>query len=151
MDFTNSTFFSSAVNGVADGIFAVVVVGKVVVLTLARGTTLNGMTSMGIDCSFSFNNCSNFASISFIFAFCSMISFNSSSFSSSVSAIYLARESSVGGNFSFFLRDAMLALFFFNISSASFTIEGSYPILSTNSSKDFILLSRDDFKDGNLF
>ena len=37
MDFANSTIFSSAVNGVVDGIFAVVVVGTVVIVRLLRG------------------------------------------------------------------------------------------------------------------
>jgi hypothetical protein len=133
--------FSGAVSGVVDGSFVVLVVDTVVVLTPVRGTTLSGMTSIGVACSFSFTNLSNSASISFICAFCSMISLSNSSFSPYVSAISLACESSVVGNFSYFLRDVMSSFFFLINSLAAFTFEGSYPIFSTNSSKDLTLLS----------
>jgi hypothetical protein len=61
MDFSRSIVFSSAIDGVADGIYVVVVVGIYVVLNSTRGTALNGMNSIGVDCSFSFNNLSNSA------------------------------------------------------------------------------------------
>jgi hypothetical protein len=107
---------------VAEGIYVVVVTDVVTVLTPVRGIALSGMNSIGVSCSFSFNNLSNSASISFICAFYCMISFNNSSFSPSVSAISLACESSVAGNFSCFLRDAMSALFFLRNSSTWFYI-----------------------------
>jgi hypothetical protein len=48
MDFVSSIVFSSAVNGVADGISAVVVIVIAAVLTSAMGTALNGMNSIDV-------------------------------------------------------------------------------------------------------
>jgi hypothetical protein len=141
IDFASSIDFSIVVSGVADGSLAVVVLDAFAVLTSVRGTGLSGITSMGVSYSFSFTNLSISTSISFIYAFCSMINFNISSFSPSVSTISLACESFVGGIFSCFLRDSMPTFFFLSISLANFTFKGSYPILRTNSSIDLILLS----------
>jgi hypothetical protein len=118
-----------------------VVDDAVVVLTPMRGTVLNGMTFIGSFYSFFFTNLSISASISLICAFYSMINFSISSFSPFVLAISLACESSVAGNFNCFLKDSMSTLCFLSSSSTTFMFEGSYPILSTNSSKDLILLS----------
>jgi hypothetical protein len=107
MDFSSSTVFSRAFSGVADGIYDVVVIATVVVVTPVRGTALSVMTSIGVACSFSFTNLSSSSSISLNCAFCSMINLSISSFSDSVSAISFACASSVGGSFSCFLRDAM--------------------------------------------
>jgi hypothetical protein len=117
MDFASSTVFSSDLNGVVDGIYVLVVVGTVSILNSMMGPALNGMASIGVDCSFSFNNFSNSASISLSCAFCCMISFSNYSFSFSTLDISLACDSSVGGNFNCFLKDAISALLFFNISS----------------------------------
>jgi hypothetical protein len=141
MDLANSTVFSRDVIGVAEGISAVEVFATDVVLTLVSGTVLNGMTSIGVDCSFSFTNVSSSASISFNCAFYSMINLSISSFSPSVSAISFACASFVGGIFSCFLRDVISAFFFLSISSTDFTFKGSYPILRNNSSNVLILLS----------
>jgi hypothetical protein len=121
-----------------DGIFVVVVV---VVLTHVRGTASNGITTICTLCSFSLTNLSNSASISFIYAFCSIISFSISSLWPSLSAIYFSCESSVAGSFRFFLKEAISVFFSFGNSSAALTFDGSYPIFNTNSSRDLILLS----------
>jgi hypothetical protein len=120
MDLAISTVFSYDVNGVVDGIYVVdaMIAPKI-------GIALNGMNSIGFDFSFSFNNFSISASISLSCAFCSMRSFRISSFSPSFSAISFAYESSVGGSFSYFLKEAMSAFFFFIISSTTLTFEGS--------------------------
>jgi hypothetical protein len=116
IEFSRVSYVSRTVTGVVDGSSTMVVANVVVVLTPVRGTALSGMTSMGTICSFSFNNLSNSASISLIWAFFSMINFNISSFWPSVSTIFLSSESFVAGNFNCFLNDAMSAFFFFRSS-----------------------------------
>jgi hypothetical protein len=143
MDFVSSTVFSRAVNGVVEGIFA-----ADVVLSPVSGTALNGMTSIGFDCSFYFTSLSSSASIFFNCAFCSMVNLSISSFSPSISAISFVYAYSISGSFNCFLIDAISTFFFLIISSISFTIEGSYPILRTNSSNVLILLS---FTKDNIF
>jgi hypothetical protein len=93
MDFASSTVFSKAVSGVFEGIY-----DEDVVLTPVSGNDLNAMTSIGFDCSFSFNKFSSSASISFNCAFCSIINLSISSFSPSISAISFSCASSVGGS-----------------------------------------------------
>jgi hypothetical protein len=138
MDFANFSEASVVVTKVVVGLSVVVVV--VTVLIPVMGTAFNGMISISTFCSFSLTNFSNSTSISLIYAFCSMINFNISSLWPSVSTIYFARGSSVVGIFNYFLREAISTFFFLRSSSVAFTFDGSYPILRTSSSKDFILL-----------
>jgi hypothetical protein len=90
--------------------------------------------------SFSLINLSISASISLICAFFSMINFSISSFWISVSSTSLVCESYVARSFNYFLSDVISTFFFFIRSSVALTLVGSYPILRTNSSNDFILL-----------
>jgi len=139
IDFDNFLEASRVVTTIANGIYVVVVAATV--LIPVRGITCIGMAVIGTLCSFPLTILSSSASISLIYAFCSIISFSISSLWPSVSAIYFAYEYSMAGSFSCFLKEAMSSFFFFSSSSTSLTFDGSYPILSTNSSRDFILLS----------
>jgi hypothetical protein len=139
MDFTKLLEESKVVTGMTEGICTI---GDVdIVLTHVIGTACKEMTIIGTLCYFSFTIVSSSASISLICAFFSMISFIISSFWPLVSANSFSYGSFVAGIFSCFLKDAMSVFFFFSISSTSLTFDGSYPILSTISSRDLILLS----------
>jgi hypothetical protein len=136
IDFTSFLEASGTFTGIVDGISTVVVV--VVVL---NPTTSNGIKTICTLYSFSLINFSNSVSISFIYAFFSMISFNISSLWASLSTMSFSCESSVARSFNFFLKEAISTFFFFNNSSAALTFDGSYPIFSTKYSRDLILLS----------
>jgi hypothetical protein len=120
MDLARSVVFSWDVTGISDG-----TVVTVVVLALEIGMELNGMTSIGFICSFSFNNISISSSISLSCAFCSMSNFSILSFSPSFSAISFTYESYVCGSFSCFLKEAMSSFFFFIIFSVALKFKGS--------------------------
>jgi hypothetical protein len=139
MDISSIDFTSlSEASEICIGIF--VDVDTYVVLIPVRGTASSGIMASFTFFSFYFISLSISASISLICAFFSMINFSISSFWIYVSATYLVCESYVVGSFSCFLSDAISEFFFFINSSAALTLVGSYPILRTNSSNDFILL-----------
>jgi hypothetical protein len=139
MDFTSLSDASETCIGIVDGI--VVDVDPSIVMITIRVTASSGIMDRYKFFSFSFISLSIFSSISLIYAFFFMINFNISSLCLSVSATSLVCEYYVVGSFSCFLRDFILAFFFFNNSYVALTFVGSYPILRTKSSNDFILLS----------
>jgi len=112
-----------------------------IVLILVRGTTSRITMANCAFYSFSLIMLSISASISLIYAFCSIINLSISSFCIFVSSTSLVFESSMAGSFNYFLSDSISTFFFFINSSIALTLVGSYPILRTNSSNDFILVS----------